>query len=221
MYSFAASLTNASTGEELRMYEDGAGQAWVKGEPGDEFFIRLNNDDARHALCGVRVDGVGIGYDMPVLGKTRSIPLGVLKSGPSWSDESLITHALKFVEQKREAVGNDEDEGRPPTSGTVTVQWYEYGPRANVANDTTTAKWSGGKNAASGMHKKEQSQLRSEEGSAASTLKNYPGPRPRRGALLHTITVRYTSDFGLAVRGLLSREETGMSAKRLKTAGAE
>ena len=68
------------------------------------------------------------------------------------------------------------------------------------------------------MHKKEQSQLRSEEGSAASTLSNpSSGRRARCGELLETITVQYTSDFGLAVRGLLSEEETGMTTKRQKT----
>jgi hypothetical protein len=67
------------------------------------------------------------------------------------------------------------------------------------------------------MHKKEQSQLRSEEGSTASTLTNDPnGPTARCGELLATTTVQYTSDFGLAVRGLLTANETGMSAKRQK-----
>ena len=68
------------------------------------------------------------------------------------------------------------------------------------------------------MHKKEQSQLRSEEGSTASTLIiDHNGPTARCGELLATTTVQYTSDFGLAVRGLLSVDETGMTSKRQKT----
>ena len=43
------------------------------------------------------------------------------------------------------------------------------------------------------------------------------GPTARCGELLATTTVKYTSDFGLAVRGILSAEETGVYAKRQKT----
>jgi hypothetical protein len=153
--------------------------------------------------------------------RTRtSAPLGVLKSGQSWSDSNLISHALKFVENAR-AGEEDEEDGRLPSTGSVTVKWYHCMWEHNsVKSETsqTTSSWSGSSASSSTMHKKEQSQLRSEEGSTASTLVNDPKAQTARcGELLATTTVQYTSDFGLAVRGLLSADETGMTAKRQKT----
>ena len=110
---------------------------------------------------------------------------------------------------------------RLPSTGSVTVKWYncmwEYNSVTSESKKTTSS-WSGSRAPSSAMHKKEQSQLRSEEGSTASTLTNDPnGPTARCGELLATTTVQYTSDFGLAVRGLLSEDETGTTAKRRKT----
>ena len=222
MRAFSLTLTDASTGEERREYVDAMGTTWVKGEKDDEFFIMLKNQDLRDALCQIFVDDVDLGYSYRVPRTRTSAPLGVLKSGQSWSDSNLISHALKFVERTRASTGKEDDEdGRLPSAGSVTVKWYhciwEYN---SVRSETskTTSSWSGSNASSSTMHKKEQSQLRSEEGSTASTLVNDPkGPTTRCGELLATTTVQYTSDFGLAVRGLLSADETGMTAKRQKT----
>lgn len=217
MRAFSLTLTDASTGEERREYVDAMGTTWVKGEMDDEFFLVLRNQDTRDALCKIFVDGVDLGYSCTMPRTRTSVPLGVLKSGQSWSDSNLISHALKFVEKTRASIGDEED-GRLSSTGSVIVQWYrcmwEYN---SVKYESTTTSWSGS-SASSSMHKKEQSQLRSEEGSTASTIANHPnGPTARCGELLATTTVQYTSDFGLAVRGLLSADETGMTAKRQKT----
>jgi hypothetical protein len=220
MRAFSLTLTDASTGEECREYVDAMGTTWVKGENNDEFFIILKNQDSRDALCKIFVDDVDLGYSYRMPRTRTSAPFGVLKSGQSWSDSNLISHALKFVEKTRASIGDEED-GRLPSTGSVTVKWYhcmwEYNSVKSEASRTTSS-WSGSSASSSTMHKKEQSQLRSEEGSTASTLTNDPnGPTARCGELLATTTVQYTSDFGLAVRGLLSADETGMSAKRQKT----
>lgn len=224
MRAFSLTLTDASTGEERREYVDTMGTTWVKGEEKDEFFIMLSNQDTRDALCKILVDDVDLGYSYKMPRTRTSTPLGVLKSGQSWSDSKLISHALKFVEKTRASTKEEsEEDGRLPSTGSVTVNWYhciwEYDSVKSETTRTTTS-WSGTASGAlsSTMHKKEHSQLRSEVGSAASTLKNDPsGPTARCGEILATTTVRYTSDFGLAVRGLLSADETGMTAKRQKT----
>lgn len=220
MRAFSLTLTDASTGEERREYVDAMGTTWVKGEKDDEFFIMLKNQDTRHALCRIFVDDVDLGYSYKMPRTRTSAPLGVLKSGQSWSDSNLISHALKFVENAR-AGEEDEEDGRLPSTGSVTVKWYHCMWEHNsVKSETsqTTSSWSGSSASSSTMHKKEQSQLRSEEGSTASTLVNDPKAQTARcGELLATTTVQYTSDFGLAVRGLLSADETGMTAKRQKT----
>lgn len=219
MRAFSLTLTDASTGEGRREYVDAMGTTWVRGERDEEFFIMLRNQDTRDALCRIIVDDVDLGYSYKMPRTRTSAPLGVLKSGQSWSDSNLISHALKFVEKTRASPG--EEDVRLPSTGSVTVKWYncmwEY---SSVKSDTaqTTSSWPGSSAASSSMHKKEQSQLRSEEGSTASTLLNdFKGPTARIGELLATTTVQYTSDFGLAVRGLLSADETGMTAKRQKT----
>lgn len=219
MRAFSLTLTDASTGEGRREYVDAMGTTWVRGERDEEFFIMLRNQDTRDALCRIIVDDVDLGYSYKMPRTRTSAPLGVLKSGQSWSDSNLISHALKFVEKTRASSG--EEDVRLPSTGSVTVKWYncmwEY---SSVKSDTaqTTSSWPGSSAASSSMHKKEQSQLRSEEGSTASTLLNdFKGPTARIGELLATTTVQYTSDFGLAVRGLLSADETGMTAKRQKT----
>ena len=223
--AFGVTLTQASTGDARHEYFDGTGAAWVKGEEDDEFFIVLTNNDTRPALCKVYVDGVHLGYDNQLPAGATTPPLGVLKSGQSFAESNLITHALKFVKRTRDecAAGEDEDDHRLPSAGSVTVKWYNCIWDSDATYDPvhTTRSWQGTASSSSSatMHKKEQSQLRSEEGSAASSLSNSStGLRARCGELLDTVTVQYTSDFGLAVRGLLTKEETGMSAaKRQKT----
>lgn len=224
MRAFSLTLTDASTGAERREYVDAMGTTWVTGEKDDEFFIMLKNGDTRDAMCKIFVDDVDLGYLYKMPRTRTSAPLGVLKPGQSWADSNLIAHALKFVEKTRAPAGGEDEDGRLPSTGSVTVQWYHCEWDNNcVKSETTrsTSAWSNASSASSAsiMHKKEQSQLRSEEGSTASTLINYPnGPTARCGELLATTTVQYTSDFGLAVRGLLSADETGMTTKRQKTA---
>ena len=222
MRGFGVRLTQASTGDARHEYFDGTGAAWVKGEEDDEFFIVLTNNDLRPALCKVYVDGVHLGYDFQLPASQTSPPLGVLKSGQSFGDSNLLSHALRFVKRARdECTAEDEDDRRIPSAGSVTVKWYNCvwdGPSHKTDPTLTTTSWRGASATSSTMHKKEQSQLRSEEGSAASSLCNpSSGVRARCGELLDTITVQYTSDFGLAVRGLLTEEETGMTSKRQKT----
>tara|TARA_B110001452_G_scaffold96877_1_gene80154 strand:- start:4477 stop:5166 length:690 start_codon:yes stop_codon:yes gene_type:complete len=220
-HAFSLTLTNACTGGERREYVDTIGTTWVKGEKDEEFFLVLKNTDLCDTLCKILVDNVDIGYlyEMPQHG--LSAPLGILKSGQSWSDSNLTSHAFKFVEKKRAplAPGDEDQDGRLPSSGSVIVYWYKCKwDYDSVKSETrTTSSWSGAASASSSMHKKEQSQLCSEEGSIASTLTvDLKGPTARCGELLATTTVQYTSDFGLAVRGLLSSEETGMTVKRQK-----
>lgn len=212
-------LTDASTGKARREYVAADGTTWVMGERDHQFFIELSNQEQFDALCKIYVDGVNLGYSYTMPRTRTSAPLGVLKSGQSWSDPSLISHALKFVEKTR-ASSEVEEDRRLPSTGSVTVEWYYCLWNNNSVKSETskvTSTWTGS-SASSTMHKKEQSQLRSEEGSAAATIVNDSnGPTARCGELLATTTVHYTSDFGLAVRGLLSAAETGMTAKRQKT----
>lgn len=225
VHHFSFALTDASTGHERREYVDTSGTTWVKGEKGDEFFIILENKGPRDAFCKVLVDGVNIGFGYNMPRGRRSTPIGVLKSGQSWSDTNLIMHALRFVEKSRDTIQDEDDynDNRTPSAGSVTVEWYACEWDYSTVEEgmtTTTHSWSGkaAKASSSSMHKKEQSQLRSEEGSAASSISNNSkGPRAKRGELLASTPVQYTSDFGLAVRGLLAEEECGMSAKRQKT----
>lgn len=225
MCAFSLTLTDASTGEGRREYVDAMGTTWVKGEKDDEFFIMLKNGDTRDAMCKIFVDDVDLGYLYKMPRTRTSAPLGVLKSGQSWSDSNLISHALKFVEKTRAPAAGEDEDGRLPSTGSVTVQWYNCVWENNCVKPETktTSSWSGASSASSStMHKKEQSQLRSEEGSTASTLINDPNAQTARcGELLATTTVQYTSDFGLAVRGLLSADETGMTAKRQKTVAVD
>lgn len=221
MRAFSLTLTDASTGAERREYVDAMGTTWVKGEKDEEFFIMLQNQDSRDAMCKIFVDGVDLGYLYKMPRTRTSAPLGVLKSGQSWSDTNLISHALKFVEKTRKPAGGEDEDGCLPSTGSVTVQWYNCEWDYSCVKSETarsTSSWSGLSASSSSMHKKEQSQLRSEEGSMASTLINDPNaPTVRCGEFVATTTVQYTSDFGLAVRGLLSADETGMTAKRQKT----
>ena len=220
--TFSLTLTNASTGEERREYVDAMGTTWVEGEKGDEYFIMLKNQDVRDVVCKIFVDDQDLGYSYAVPSLGQSQPFGVLKSGQSVSDSNLISHALKFVEKPRTpAVDEDDEDGRLPSSGSVRVEWYQCTwVLKSIKSDTsqTTSSWSGSRASSSTMHKKEQSQLRSEEGSTASTLStNTAGRVGRAGQLYAVTTVMYTSNFGLAVRGLLSADETGMITKRQKT----
>ena len=220
MRAFSLTLTHASTGEERREYVDSMGTTWVMGEKDDEFFFVLKNRDSRDALCKMFVDGVDLGYSFKMPRTRTSAPIGILKSGQSWSESELISHALKFVETASAPTEVDED-GRLTSVGSVTVQWFscmwDY-TTVKAEHTAVTSSWSGASSVSSHMHKKEQSQLLSGKGSVVSTFDHTSnGPTARCGELLATTTVKYTSDFGLAVRGLLSAEETGMSAKRQKT----
>lgn len=223
-HGLGVTLTHASTGDERREYTDGMGSSWVKGEDGDEFFVVLTNEGSRTVMCKVEVDGVYLGYDVVLPHNTTSPPVGVLKRGQSFSESRIISHALKFVERKRnETTEGDEEDRRFSPVGSVAVEWYtckrDY-CATEKSSDYTTTSWTGGSDRLPRtMHKKEQSQLCSEEGSTVSTLSTSQDDRLALhcGALITTTTVQYTSDFGLAVRGLLSEEETGMTTKRQRT----
>ena len=226
--AFSLSLTDAATGEVRREYADARSEdVWIKGEQGEEFFLRLKNDDTCDAVCIIHVDGVDLGYRITMPSRRESPLLGVPKSGQSWSDSTVMWHALQFVERKRDdddgsRVDDDEDR-RLPEVGSVKVDWYqcEYDRDRTLTTGTeaVTKPWPGNSSGVSSstMHKKEQSQLCSKEGSSVAEFTNRPtAPFARRGPLLATTKILYTSDFGLAVRGLLSAEECGMAPKRHK-----
>lgn len=214
--AFVASVVDAKDNTALKERTDAGGTVWVKGDPGDEFFVTIGQlFDLGHTVTAhIEVDGKDLGYSMvwhraPFV----SDPLGPAKSGQSWRDGDMVSHAFQFMRHVASHSSTHDEEGRrAPAAGCVTVTFY----RATVSADQTetetesTSEWTGSTEAVVASHKKEQASLRAGVGSA-------PGRVPRATAMfydchetLSTITIRYTTDFGIAVRGLYTHEEVNM-----------
>jgi hypothetical protein len=206
-------IVDAVTLRPLKEYVDSEDRIWVKGDHGSEFFVivETKNMDSPHIKCSIKVDGNDIGYAWIVHSPDVSPPLGPLKHGQRCeAGEKLTSHAFKFIEE--DAVIGNEDTVPLPPAGCVTAKWsaaVESGVPPPVKVDFNT--WSESVIGAKGTsHKKDASIVRAGQGHTPSELPMYQSKQYSSTHDLTTATVYYTSDFGLAVRGLLKNEETGM-----------
>lgn len=228
---FYVHLVDATTGMPLQERTDANGAVWVKGEPGDEFFVLVEQDARGGPACDVsasiKVDGASLGY-RPVW-KRENLPftsnlLGPAKTGQLSTDSDMVTHAFKFLRHETTQNGDDDDDRGEPTTGSVVVTFrravFSDEMRKNV---TTVSEWVGSDEAVVASNKKEQVALRAGVGSVPSRICVRPTV-VRAHEVLETVTVRYTTDFGIAVRGLYTPDEVNMPSsssparKRVKKA---
>ena len=217
---FVASVVDANDKTALTERTDSGGTVWVKGEPGDEFFVTIRQlyDIGHAATAHINVDGKDLGYSLVwKRGPFVSSPLGPPKSGQSWDDSDMVTHAFKFMRHVAPQPSAD-DERRVPAAGSVTVTFY----RAVVSADQTaprqdtTSEWTGSTDTAVASHKKEQASLRAGVGSVPGRLPRAADTFYDHKEVLATITIRYTTDFGIAVRGLYTPDEVNMPSSPAK-----
>lgn len=221
--AFVLRLVCARTDAELEEHTDDAGNTWVAGSEGDEFFVRvqLAADPGFDVQTVVEVDGASIGYTWNISGdqvdseSNKTSKLGPLKSGQQSSGGTQVTaHAFKFEKIGQPAADNDDnDDDSQPASGQVVARWHRAVKSGQPALNTGVQTWQGaGATAAAGGDK-----ARKKEG--ASALKSGTGATPtsytwsqymwEQHEEVARATIRYTSEFGLAVRGILKDDQGG------------
>jgi hypothetical protein len=199
----------------MRERVDKDGVTWCVGEPNKEFWIQMGQMHSWHAsLLYLEVDGADIGYSMSFkkhwIGTTN--PLGAIKSGQDWnSTDPLTTHAFKFMRHDVVKDDNDEDDIRGNTpAGSITMYVHKCVPgvKTELPQDGTTSAWTPSSSTGANVtHKKEQAALRAGVGSTPGSLNAVSNDAIDDLGEVCRITIRYTTDFGMAVRGLYTEEE--------------
>ena len=217
---FTLRLVDAFTKTDLNERVDSNGRTWVKGDGGDEFFVVVENlkDPMSSIKCCISVDGVDLGYTWISHCINKSTPLGPMKSGQTFaSGNDLTAHAFRFVRHERtkdevkdettRETKNEERDRHIPESGTVTAVWYVATNMGNSIESHRTTDWTGQTNSKTSSHKKDQSTLHATVGSVPATLPMKNSWDYDTGRELARATIHYTTDFGMAVRGLYSTDE--------------
>lgn len=211
---FSAALVDATHRTILQERVDANGKAWVMGEPGDEFFVAVAQRE--HVPCAVKtyvaVDGVDIGYGIlfPSTAPCELPLMGPMKSGQTWSEGALVTHAFKFLRHDVRDALREQDEGerRVPPAGRVTVRLVRTIKTDRPVVGLALNTWSGDSSVGPcPRYKKDQSELRAAVGRTVRTIGCAAPLHYEDQEELARLTIRYTTDFGMAVRGLYTREE--------------
>lgn len=209
---FELLLIDAVTKQPLLEKVDGEGKVWVKGDPGDEFFVQVISSMPRgtDVDASVKVDGNDLGYGWVTHGPDRSDMLGPAKGGDL---ENNVVHAFKFVRHENKTVEEDDDDGPGPlpAAGTVQVNWHLTYKTAKTY-DTPSSSCASWQAVASDAHasshnKKEMATLKAGVGSAPSQIAGLSNAVYEKGQHIATATIHYTTDFGMAVRGLYTEDE--------------
>lgn len=209
--TFTLSVVDATTLDTLKEYDDGS-TTWIKGEDGDEFFIVIKSETYDHVRCCIQVDGKDLGYTWKSKAPNESTPLGPLKEGQVMTSgkAGLVTHAYRFVRHAVAETSSSDEDAPHPGCGTITATWHSVECTDTSAICTKTNAWVkddlpiGG-----GSHKKDSSVLRSTVGSMPGSLPTVCPGTYEDVEELCTLSIKYTTDFGLAVRGLLKDEDVG------------
>ena len=202
---FELVLIDAVTSLPLQEKTDALGRTWVKGDDGQEFFVQVNNSVLRR--CGlevdVYVDGHDVGYSWGSVSASESDFIGI----PVPQCPFPKVRAFKF--ERRDA-HSDTPDRHVPGSGTVKAIWYETPVEAGapMASDRVERKWCDSHSETS-KHPKEASSLRATVGSCEHSMQMFEEGVWERLRIVDSITIHYTSDFGMAVRGLYTRREAG------------
>lgn len=211
---FALQLVDATAGIPLNEHIDGSGQAWVAGEEGDEYFLQVRHvaDPGCDTKCIIEVDGEEIDSRRKGLGSrlTWSHNLGLRKAGQTVAPgEEGIIHALKFARIGQAAAAGDgggaeDEDGRPPAHGLIVARFHRYtviGKRTKES--TASSRWQGSSSQQGDNKKEGAAALKSTTGSAPSSYK-VSRHRTQTNEEVGRVSIRYTSEFGLAVRGMLT-----------------
>ena len=228
---FSLRLLDAESGTALEEHMDAQGGAWYQGEPGSEYFIELAIDwDQGKTIAEIKVDGKCIGYTFRGHGGGYTNKLGVHTSPAPGMSQHV---ALAFASAAAGASEADDDAqpagggGSGPPFGSVSVTWYRATDTgvANVPSLAGGAKskissWTAvdGNVRASGDKGKKKDHigaLKSTMGStseAARAVSTAPSKAWLRHEALQTLSLRYTSEFGLVVRGILQDAQPAKAA---------
>ena len=223
--NFSVALVDAVTQEQLSEYTASDGSTWVKGEPGDEFFVSVQTEVSNFSVvCCIEVDGKDIGYTWVTHKADISPPLGPLKGGQSLSTSAkdIVTHAFRFVEleaNRTESNEADDDRVVPPGNGEVTAIWYTARETGLLNSDLKIGEWTGDRLEGDRLtdNKKDCSVLRSMNGSMPGSV---PGVSPRtyeKDEEIGRLSLKYTTDFGMAVRGLYPKQPVQYARPKKRT----
>ena len=212
---FSLSLVDAVSGEELREYKADDTSTWVKGDPGEEFFIVVGcHMPPKSIVCALEVDGKDIGYNWICHRANTSMQLGPIKSGQEVGSctADIVTHAFRFVEVDANGGGEagDGNEEGPPGHGTIVATWYNA-EQVHTQTPPSSCSFNAWEGDAEGSllttdNKKDCSVLRSTSGSMPGSLPVVSDSVYEKRDKIGSLEIKYTTDFGIAVRGLYPRQ---------------
>jgi hypothetical protein len=182
---FSLSVVDAISLEPMREYAD-AMKTWVESKPGDEFFVVVRCHQRRSTKCFIEVDGRDIGYSWVTHAPDTSPPLGPVKSGQESGPGAvdLVTHAFRFV-----APASDDK----PAFGKIEATWCACHRESDAS--PTIRGWPGDGG----------STPQATSGSIPGNLPSVMGGHWEATEELASVSIHYTTELGLAVRGLVAR----------------
>lgn len=201
-------LIDAETKQPLPEKVDRHGQTWVQGEPGNEFFVQVIHSlpPFTHVQANVQVDGKDLGYTWITQGPNASDLLG-----PNKDDDTV--HSFKFVRHEASYEGTEADLVMPSV-GTVKAIWSTVYKTAKTWDDDGSglSHWTAldDNHHANAHNKKDWAALKAGVGSAPQHIAPMSDRVYEDGPLIGSLTIHYTTDFGMAVRGLVDEEEANL-----------
>jgi len=187
------------------VYTDASGKSWVCGEPGNEFYARVTlqnkTEDPEYYRISVAVDGNTVGYDAVMEAHKNIRPPAVF--GIPKGDVKI--NAFKFVRHDLSSSSSSDDtmDARP---GQGQVQLFVYKcDRLGKFEETPSIvpdQWTATSAPSNSDNKKDSSVLSAGKGNSSKLLAAMSKYEYSFGSFVETQTLNYTTEFGLAVRGM-------------------
>ena len=201
---FVLAVVDAATEAPYPTYTDASGESWVCGEPGKEFYVRVTSQGKmeipEYYRLSVTVDGSRVGYDCVLeTHKYGSAMFGIPKG-----DVSI--NAFKFVRHDLSSSSENPDDAMDarPGQGQIQLNVFKVDRLAKFENVPVIVpdEWNASAPSTRGKNKKDSSVLSAGKGTSTQSLVGLSKYDYTDGVQVEVQTLNYTTEFGLAVRGM-------------------
>ena len=209
MAYFDLDVVNAATKASYPKYIDASGNRWVCGEPGKEFFIRVfvfpqaqGKTEGPYYRLSVKVDGRHLGYDC--IADTTDDKFHAAIFGIPKGDVSI--NAFKFERHDLSSSSKNADDAMDGRPGQGNIQLTVYKVHRLAKFEDTSSliprEWDAASAPSTRGNKKDSSVLSAGKGKSTQSQAAKSKYDYSEGVQVEVQTLNYTTEFGLAVRGM-------------------